>query len=69
MAGEELTRFPITPQERHRTAESSDDIAARPEEQQPNRRVENPPDKPLTPPADRSADDPDEIEERGGADD
>lgn len=69
MPGEELTRFPITPQERHQTAKSSDDIAARPEEQRPNRTVDDPPDKPRTPPADRSLEDPEEIEERGGADD
>ena len=57
MPGEELTRFPIQPQDRHQTAKSSDDIEARPEEQRPGRQEERPQDKPLTPPRGRDADD------------
>lgn len=48
---QERTRFPITPEERHRTARSSDDVQAVPEEHLP-RQEEHPQDKPL-PPADR----------------
>jgi hypothetical protein len=43
---EELTRFPITPEERHRTARSFDDVQAVPEESLP-RGEEQPQDKPL----------------------
>lgn len=43
---EELTRFPITPQERHRTARSFDDVQAVPEESLP-RQEDQPQDKPL----------------------
>lgn len=53
--GEELTRFPITPQERHETAKSFDDVRAVPEEHEP-RQEEQPQDKPL-PPRDDDADD------------
>lgn len=61
MSGEELTRFPIQPQDRHRTAKSSDDIEARPEEQRPGKREERPQDKPVTPPPeDRAFDDEDD---------
>jgi hypothetical protein len=49
MSGEELTRFPITPEERHRTARSSDDIEARPEEQSPGGTEAQPQDKPVVP--------------------
>lgn len=49
MPGEELTRFPIQPQDTHRTAKSSDDIAAEPEEQRPGKREANPQDKPVIP--------------------
>lgn len=59
MAGEELTRFPITPEERHRTAKSSDDIAAVPDEQQPGKVEARPQDKPVTP---RGADDRPEVD-------
>jgi len=45
---EELTRFPITTEERHRTARSSDDVRAVPEENLP-RTEEQPQDKPLRP--------------------
>lgn len=48
---EELTRFPITPEERHRTAQSFDDVKAVPEENQPQQE-EHPQDKPLPPTAD-----------------
>lgn len=51
---EELTRFPITPEERHRTAQSFDDVHAVPEENLP-RQEERPQDKPLPP--DEDADD------------
>jgi hypothetical protein len=51
---QERTRFPITPQDRHRTARSSDDVRAVPEEKIP-RRERRPQDKPLPPGA--SADD------------
>jgi hypothetical protein len=51
MASEELTRFPITPQDRHQTAKSSEDIEARPEEQRPGKREKRPQDKPVTPPS------------------
>lgn len=54
MPGEELTRFPIQPQDRHRTAKSSDDIAAVPDEQAPGKVEDRPQDKPVTP---RDADD------------
>jgi hypothetical protein len=52
---QELTRFPITPKERHRTARSFDDVQAVPEENLP-RQEEHPQDKPL-PPTDDSTDD------------
>ena len=55
---EELTRFPITPQERHETAKSSDDIAAVPDENLPTQE-ERPQDKPLPPQRDAD-DDPDD---------
>lgn len=45
---QERTRFPITPQDRHRTARSFDDVRAVPEENIP-RREERPQDKPLPP--------------------
>lgn len=45
---EELTRFPITPEERHRTARSFDDVRAVPEENLP-RTEEQPQDKPIPP--------------------
>lgn len=45
---EELTRFPITPQDRHRTAKSSDDVRAVPDENLP-RQEDRPQDKPLPP--------------------
>jgi hypothetical protein len=45
---EELTRFPITPEGRHRTARSFDDVQAVPEESLP-RGEEQPQDKPLAP--------------------
>lgn len=45
---EELTRFPITPQERHRTAKSSDDVRAVPDENLP-KQEDRPQDKPLPP--------------------
>ena len=45
---QERTRFPITPQERHRTAASFDDVAAMPEDNRP-RREERPQDKPAPP--------------------
>ena len=60
MSGEELTRFPIQPQDRHETAKSSEDIEARPEEQRPGHREEQPQDKPVTPPQSRGADDEDQ---------
>ena len=60
MAGEELTRFPIQPQDRHRTAKSSDDIAAIPDEQEPGKVEARPQDKPVTP---RGADDRPEVDE------
>lgn len=69
MAGEELTRFPITPQDRHQTAKSSEDIEARPEEQRPGKNEERPQDKPVTPPENREAgedeDKPDDVDEAG----
>lgn len=52
---EELTRFPITPEERHRTAQSFDDVYAVPEENLP-KQEDQPQDKPL-PPTDESGDD------------
>lgn len=65
---EELTRFPITPQERHRTAKSSDDVRAVPDEQLP-RREEQPQDKP-EPPTARDGAEPDTPDAPdGGADD
>ncbi len=45
---EELTRFPITPKDRHRTAKSSDDVRAVPDENLP-RQEDRPQDKPLPP--------------------
>ncbi|HEX6257679.1 MAG TPA: hypothetical protein VFZ70_17850 [Euzebyales bacterium] len=45
---QERTRFPITPQDRHRTALSSDDVRAVPEEKLP-RKERRPQDKPLPP--------------------
>jgi len=45
---EELTRFPITPQERHESAKSSKDVAAVPDENRP-RKEARPQDKPLPP--------------------
>lgn len=48
---EELTRFPITPQERHRTVRSSDDVRAVPEERLPDNEAQ-PQDKPPPPAAD-----------------
>jgi hypothetical protein len=45
---EELTRFPITPQERHRTARSSDDVRAVPGESLP-KHEDRPQDQPLPP--------------------
>lgn len=45
---QERTRFPITPRDRHRTAQSFDDVQAVPEEKIP-RREERPQDKPLPP--------------------
>lgn len=51
---EELTRFPITPQDRHRTARSSDEVRAVPDENLP-RQEERPRDKPL-PPGDAGGD-------------
>lgn len=56
---EELTRFPITPEERHRTARSSDDVKAVPEENLP-RQEEQPQDKPLPPTADDADDEGDD---------
>jgi hypothetical protein len=47
---QERTRFPITPQDRHRTAMSSDDVRAVPEERAP-RKERRPQDKPLPPAA------------------
>jgi hypothetical protein len=52
---EELTRFPITPEERHRTARSSDDVRAVPEENL-LRTEEQPQDKPLRPPTEHDDD-------------
>lgn len=45
---QERTRFPVTPQERHRTAQSFDDVKAVPEENIPQRE-ERPQDKPPPP--------------------
>ncbi|CAN5907490.1 hypothetical protein BH23ACT10_BH23ACT10_34030 [soil metagenome] len=56
---EELTRFPITPQDRHRTAQSFDDVHAVPEENLP-RQGEQPQDGPLPP-------GPDDVEDDGVA--
>ena len=50
MMSEELTRFPITPQERHQTAKSFDDVAAVPDENLPQTE-DRPQDKPLPPTA------------------
>lgn len=63
---EELTRFPITPQERHETARSFDDVAAVPEENLP-RQEERPQDKPLPPDA-RAEDQPDKPDAPPGDD-
>lgn len=49
---EELTRFPITPQDRHRTAKSSDDVRAVPDENLP-KQEDRPQDKPLPPTHDK----------------
>ena len=72
MPGEELTRFPIQPQDRHATARSSDDVAAVPEESVPGKVDPDPPDKPSGPPG-ATADDGDHDDEwfhhRGGRDD
>lgn len=48
---QERTRFPITPQERHETAKSFDDVDAKPEQSRP-REEARPQDKPY--PQDRS---------------
>ena len=64
MSGEELTRFPIQPQDRHQTAKSSDDIEARPEDQRPGRQEERPQDKPVTPPRRHHADEDQPDEEK-----
>jgi hypothetical protein len=45
---QELTRFPITPRERHETAKSFDDVVAMPEDHRP-RQQDRPQDKPLPP--------------------
>lgn len=67
---QERTRFPITPQERHETAKSFDEVEAVPEENRP-RNERQPQDKP--PPRDaaesdqdkpRPADDRDDPDER-----
>ena len=63
MSGEELTRFPIQPRDRHETAKSSEDIEARPEEQRPGRKEAHPQDKPVTPPRGRDADDEDQPDD------
>lgn len=55
---EELTRFPITPQERHETARSSDEIRAVPEENLPRQEAQ-PQDKPPPP---TSVEEPDAAE-------
>lgn len=63
---EELTRFPITPEERHETAKSFDDVRAVPEENQP-RQEEQPQDKPLPPTEERDDEDkPDPADEPTG---
>lgn len=56
---QERTRFPITPEERHRTARSFDDVQAVPEENLPLQE-DQPQDKPL-PPTAEAADDADEA--------
>jgi hypothetical protein len=63
---QERTRFPITPQDRHRTARSSDDVRAVPEEKVP-RRVRRPKDKPL-PPSATAGDEGDEGDESDESD-
>jgi hypothetical protein len=63
---EELTRFPITPEERHETAKSFDDVRAVPEENRP-RQEEQPQDKPLPPTEERDDEDkPDPADEPTG---
>jgi hypothetical protein len=62
---EELTRFPITPQERHESAKSSKDVAAVPDENQP-RREARPQDKPLPPQHDEHEDKPAAPRDRAG---
>lgn len=59
---QERTRFPITPQERHETAKSFDDVAAVPEENL-LRQEERPQDKPLPPDAREHEDKPDTPDE------
>lgn len=58
---QERTRFPITPQDRHRTAQSFDDVQAVPEENIPHRE-ERPQDKPLPPTRDADDDERDDAE-------
>lgn len=64
---EERTRFPITPQERHQTAKSSDDIAAVPDENLP-RTKDRPQDKPLPPQAREHEDKPEAPDEQADDD-
>ncbi|HSK91690.1 MAG TPA: hypothetical protein VK875_10285 [Euzebyales bacterium] len=53
---QERTRFPITPQERHETAKSFDDVDAMPEQNRP-RKERRPQDKPPPPVRDRDEED------------
>lgn len=62
---QERTRFPITPQERHRTARSSDDVAAVPHEHLDQPDEQRPPDTPLPPTAATEPTDEDDTDQRG----